>query len=65
MADRKCKCGTPMLWDDEKRQFGRLMKRSGFSKEEVKEMMPMCHKCMTNYLREHGDEHPRILKRWG
>jgi hypothetical protein len=40
------RCGYPITWDDQKRQWGRLMRR-GVSPEEGKALMPRCQKCNT------------------
>lgn len=45
------RCKYPMTWEAQRRQFGRLIRR-GLTKEQAKEMLPRCQKCMTVYLRE-------------
>lgn len=42
-----CKqCPAIMTWFEVKREYGRLMK-SGYTKEKTKELLPLCHKCVT------------------
>jgi hypothetical protein len=46
-------CGFPVTWEHQRRQWGRLMRR-GLSREEAKNLMPRCQKCMTLALRTVG-----------
>jgi len=42
-----CKqCNTQINWDDQKRQYARLIAK-GFTEQEAKEKLPLCHKCVT------------------
>jgi hypothetical protein len=45
------RCGYPMTWENQRRQFGRLMRR-GMTTEETKALLPRCQKCMTTALRD-------------
>jgi hypothetical protein len=43
----RCKqCNTQINWDDQKRQYARLIAK-GFTEAEAKEKLPLCHKCVT------------------
>jgi SOS response regulatory protein OraA/RecX len=44
------RCHYPMTWEQQRRQFGRLM-RKGFTKDEAKAALPRCQICMTVWLR--------------
>jgi len=40
------KCNTQMIWLDVQRQYARLIAQ-GFTEQEAKEKLPLCHKCVT------------------
>jgi len=42
-----------MTWDQQRRQFGRLMQK-GFTVDEAKAALPRCQKCLTLWL--HADD---------
>lgn len=44
-------CLRVLTWDEQKRQFGKLLKKKYFSVEEAKAMMPRCQKCVTVELK--------------
>lgn len=44
------RCGHPMTWAEQRRQFGRLM-RQGFAADAARQMLPRCQTCMTITLR--------------
>ena len=44
-------CGNPITWADQRRQYGRLLRR-GLSTEEAKAALPRCQKCVTRWLRD-------------
>jgi hypothetical protein len=44
--DRCLRCGLGMTWAEQRRQFGRLI-RKGLSPQEVKAITPLCQKCIT------------------
>lgn len=46
-------CRYPMTWDQQRRQFGRLMQK-GFTVDEAKAALPRCQKCLTLWL--HADD---------
>jgi len=43
---RCLRCGLGMTWAEQRRQFGRLI-RKGLSPQEVKTIAPLCQKCIT------------------
>lgn len=46
-----CKqCKKRMTWRDQRTQFSRMVGR-GISKLEIKEIQPLCSKCVTSYLK--------------
>lgn len=42
-------CNHPITWAEQKKQFGRLV-RKGLSSEQAKRLLPWCGKCVTNAL---------------
>lgn len=49
--DRCKRCRYAITWADQRKQFGRMIKR-GLSIDEIKAIQPRCQKCVTVYLRE-------------
>ena len=48
----RCKgCNYPITWAEQRRQYGRLLKR-GLATDQAKAAAPRCQKCMTKYLGE-------------
>lgn len=47
--ERCNRCIAIMTWAAQKRQYGRLI-RYGLTNDEAKVMLPMCQKCVTQYL---------------
>jgi hypothetical protein len=50
--DRCQRCGTPMTWAEQRRQFGRAI-RYGLTVEVAKAEMPKCGKCVTELFSPH------------
>ena len=49
---KRCKtCQREMTWAAQRGQFGRLM-RKRFSRDQAKLVLPLCGKCLTNWLRQ-------------
>jgi hypothetical protein len=48
-----CGLGYGVTWEQQRRQFGRLIRR-GFTAEQAKKILPRCQKCVTTYLRMEG-----------
>lgn len=46
------RCGNAMTWDEQRRQFGRLM-RNGLSLDEAKAVASRCQKCTTDLFRSY------------
>ena len=44
------RCGYRVTWAEQRRQYGRLIRR-GKSDEEAKALMPRCQKCTTAALK--------------
>jgi NAD-dependent SIR2 family protein deacetylase len=52
MTKTKClRCYYTMTWEQQRRQYGRLMKR-GMTQKQAQELLPRCQKCMTEVLRD-------------
>jgi hypothetical protein len=48
----KCKrCGQPLTWAAQRKQYGRLCKR-GIEASIIKTLVPQCHSCLTIALKE-------------
>jgi hypothetical protein len=61
MSQIRCRdCRYLMTWAEQRKQYGRLMRRGV---DNIKAAQPRCQKCMTKYLRTHGptknDLHPQ------
>jgi hypothetical protein len=46
---RCLRCGTQMTWSEQRRQFGRLLRR-GLTTTDAKALMPRCQICLTAIL---------------
>lgn len=42
-------CQYPMTWEQQRRQFSRLLE-NGLTKEQAKTVMPRCQKCTTSWM---------------
>ncbi|MBN2291062.1 MAG: hypothetical protein JXM70_01480 [Pirellulales bacterium] len=48
----QCKtCKEPMTWREQRRQYGRCVRR-GMTKFEIQEALPRCQKCLTQHRQE-------------
>jgi hypothetical protein len=59
-SQRCRRCQQPVKWDDQRRQFARLM-QNGLTKDQVKAVLPRCQKCTTLWL--HPDTEGARLRR--
>lgn len=49
-----CKnCGQGTTWANQKTQFKRL-KKLGLEKNNIDAILPLCHKCLTNRIKNHS-----------
>jgi hypothetical protein len=44
-------CHCCMTWAAQRKQFGRAIKKFGFTVDEAKTLMPRCQKCLTSKLK--------------
>jgi hypothetical protein len=44
------RCGYRITWAEQRRQFGRAVKRYGLTPEAAKALMPRCGTCLTSTL---------------